>query len=225
MYSFIFVVLSIHIVSPLIHPHSPTGYGPCKYYRMTTNSNNIKLVSATNYYTWHNNIIDCLRGQNLWRITTGKEKALAKAIPTRKNDDPTKAVIFKERRHTTSYLQWIDAALSMINLSLDCPLWSLTQDCMTPSTVYKAILTHFNKPNINHNLCDFTKLTNIWMGKTKTILGYINQINILIKHMTNNKYKFKPTWAIYFMLHSLPLSYSSITTIIHTQATVTLDFT
>jgi hypothetical protein len=225
MYSFIFVILSIHIVSPLVHLHSPTGYGPCKYYRMTTNSNNIKLISATNYYTWHDNIVDHLRGQNLWHITTGKEKAPAKAIPTRKNNNPTEAMIFEERRCTASYLQWINAALSMINLSLNHPLWSLTWDCMMPSTVYKAILAHFDKPNVNHDLCDFTELMTIWMGETKTILGYINWINVLIKHMTNDKYKFKPTWAIYFMLCGLPLLYSSIATIIHTQATVTLDFT
>jgi hypothetical protein len=160
---------------------------------MTTDSNNVKLVSATNYYMWRDNIVDCLRGQNLWRITTGEEKAPAKAIPTRKNDNPTKATIFEERRHTTSYLQQIDATLSMINLSLNCPLQSLTQDCTTQSSAYKAILAHFNKPNINHDLHDFAKLTNIRMGKTKTILSYINWINILIEHMTNDKYKFKPT--------------------------------
>jgi hypothetical protein len=90
--------------------------------------------------------------------------------------------------------------------------------------MYKAILTHFYKPNVNHDLCNFTKLMNIQMGEMETILSYIDWINVLIKQMTTNNYKFKPA-SIHFILHSLPLSYSSITTIIHTQAIVTLDFT
>lgn len=56
-------------------------------------------------------------------------------------------------------------------------------------------------------------------------LGYINQINVLIKQMTTNNYKFKPTWAIHFILRGLPPLYSTIATIIHTQAIVTLNFT
>ncbi len=113
----------------------------------------------------------------------------------------------------------------MINLSLDCPLQLLTHDCLSPTKVYKALINHFNKPDMNHNLHNFTELSNIWMGETETILGYINQINTLIKRMTSNEYQFKPTWTIHFILRGLLPSYSGIATIIHTQATVTLNFT
>ena len=40
-----------------------TGYGPCHVMKMTTtitDSINVKLVSASNYYAWKDNIADCL---------------------------------------------------------------------------------------------------------------------------------------------------------------------
>jgi hypothetical protein len=137
---------------------------------------------------------------------------------------PTEGAMFKARCWLTNYLQCIDAALSMINLSLNQPLYSLTRDSTMPGAVYKAILKHFNSPNINHNLHNFTKLTNIKMSNTETIISYIHRIHVLIKHMTTKEYKFKPAWQIHFILHSLPPAYSGIVTIIHTQAEVTLDF-
>lgn len=188
---------------------------------MTTNTN-IKLIGNSNYYTWKDNMVDCLHGQNLWHITTSKEKAPPELVATGKNDKPMEAAIFKARCQNTSYLQQVNATLSMINLSLDCLLQSLTHDCLSPTKVYKALLEHFDKPDMNCDLHDFAKLLNIHMGKTKTILRYINQINILIEWMTSNNYRFKPAWTIHFILCSLLLVYSSITTIIQAQVTIML---
>lgn len=96
---------------------------------------------------------------------------------------------------------------------------------MMPATAYNTILAHFNSPDVNHNLQDFAKLTNIQMSDTETVIGYIDRINVLIKWMTTAKYKFKPAWSIHFILHSLPPSYTGIATIIQAQAKATLVYT
>jgi hypothetical protein len=87
------------------------------------------------------------------------------------------------------------------------------------------ILAHFNKPDINHDLCDFAELTNIRMSDMETIISYINRINILIEWMTTATYKFKPAWMIHFILHGLPPSFLGVVTIIQTQADILLEFT
>jgi hypothetical protein len=80
--------------------------------------------------------------------------------------------------------------------------------------VYTAILAHFDKPDINCNLCNFTELTNIRMSDMETIISYINRINILIKQMTMATYKFKPAWMIHFILRGLLPSFLGVVTII-----------
>jgi hypothetical protein len=88
----------------------------------TKSSTVVKLISSANYYTWKDNIIDCLQGQNLWQVTSGKEIAPAPAAIVGSATAVTEAATFNAQCHTASYTQCIDAALSMINLSLDCPL-------------------------------------------------------------------------------------------------------
>jgi hypothetical protein len=40
--------------------------------------------------------------------------------------------------------------------------------------MYKAILQHFDSPDVNRDLHDFAELTNIKMSGMETIIGYIN---------------------------------------------------
>ncbi|ELR22966.1 uncharacterized protein ACA1_036590 [Acanthamoeba castellanii str. Neff] len=87
---------------------------------------------------------------------------------------PTKGAIFKARWQLANYLQRVNTALSMINLSLNQPLHSLTRDAATPNVMYKAILQHFDSPDVNRDLHDFAELTNIKMSDMETIIGYIN---------------------------------------------------
>jgi membrane-bound ClpP family serine protease len=53
---------------------------------------------------------------------SSKEIALAPAAIVGSATAVTEAATFDAQHHTASYTQHIDAALSMINLSLDCPL-------------------------------------------------------------------------------------------------------
>jgi hypothetical protein len=66
--------------------------------------------------TWKDNIQDCLQGQNLWCVTMGKEEKLVVLVAAGQVVS-TKGAIFKARWQLANYLQQVNTALSMINLS------------------------------------------------------------------------------------------------------------